>query len=254
MARKRMMSLDIIDTDKFLDMPTSAQCLYFHLLSRADDDGFIDSPKKILKTIGCSEDDFKILFMKSYIIPFNTGVCVIKDWKIHNYIQKDRYKPTLYEDEKSQLAEDKNGAYFLGNSETKCIQNVSNLDTQVRLDKVRLEVDKNIMPCKQDCIDILNYFNSASGRGFKPIDSNLNPIKSRLNEYSGDELEIMIDFKVKEWKNDKQMSKYLRPETLFNATKCASYIEQSKLTQNASNLSHSEDLEHKEEFYRSLSR
>jgi hypothetical protein len=142
MARRRMMSLDIVDTDKFLAMPTSSQCLYFHLLARGDDDGFIDSPKKILKIVGCSEDDFKILMMKFYVIPFETGVCVVKDWKIHNYIQKDRYKQTLYINEKSQLAEDKNGAYVLNSLDTKCIQDVSSLDTQVSLGKDRLELGK----------------------------------------------------------------------------------------------------------------
>ena len=95
-----MVSLDIIDTDKFLEMPTSSQCLYFHLLARADDDGFVDSPKKIGKIVNCSDDDLKLLILKQFIIPFDSGVCVIKDWRIHNYIQSDRYKETLYLDEK----------------------------------------------------------------------------------------------------------------------------------------------------------
>lgn len=131
MAQRRMFSLKIIDTDIFLDMPLSAQALYFHLSMRADDDGFVSSPKRILKTISCSEDDFKILLMKQFILPFESGICVIKDWKIHNYIQKDRYTPSIYNEEKSMLLEDKNGSY------TKCIQNVDETDTQVRLELVK---------------------------------------------------------------------------------------------------------------------
>lgn len=118
MAKRRMMSLDVIDTDTFMEMPASTQCLYFHLLMRADDDGFVDKPKKILKAVNCSEDDLKVLLAKKYLIPFETGVCVITHWKIHNYIQKDRYKETLYLDEKKQLKQEKNGMYTL------CIQSV----------------------------------------------------------------------------------------------------------------------------------
>jgi len=114
MAKRRMMSLDIVDTDLFLTMPASTQNLYFHYLARADDDGFIDSPKKIMNFVKCSDDDLKILIMKSFIIPFETGICVIKHWKMHNYIRSDRYKETVYLEEKSQLTEGKNGIYELG--------------------------------------------------------------------------------------------------------------------------------------------
>ncbi|MFT5872792.1 MAG: hypothetical protein ACI8WT_001729 [Clostridium sp.] len=136
MAQKRMFSLKIIDTDLFLDMPASSQLLYFQLSMRADDDGFVSSPQKIIKIVNCSNDDLKILIAKSFIIPFESGVCVIKHWKIHNYIQKDRYQETLYGREKSSL-EENNGTYKL--MDTECIQNVPDVDTQVRLDKVRLD-------------------------------------------------------------------------------------------------------------------
>lgn len=116
MAKRRMFSLDIIDTDLFLEMPQSSRLLYYELCMRADDDGFVSSPKKIQKMVGCNEDDFKVLISKKFLIPFDTGVVVIRHWKIHNYIQKDRYKETIYLDEKSQLHQEKNGMY------TKCIQ------------------------------------------------------------------------------------------------------------------------------------
>lgn len=94
MAERRMMAKSVIETDVFMDMPMSTQCLYFHLLLRADDDGFITSPKRIMREIGCHDDDMKLLIAKSYIIPFESGVIVIKHWKIHNFIRTDRYKPT----------------------------------------------------------------------------------------------------------------------------------------------------------------
>ena len=92
MAERRMIAKSIIETDMFLDMPTSCQCLYFHLLLRADDDGFISNPKSIVRTLSASADDLKLLIAKQYLIGFESGVVVIKDWKIHNYIRNDRYK------------------------------------------------------------------------------------------------------------------------------------------------------------------
>lgn len=113
MAERRMFSKNIIDSDMFLDMPTSSQCLYFHLAMRADDDGFINNPKKIQRMMGASDDDLKLLIAKSFIIPFESGIVVIKHWKIHNYIQKDRYKETIYLNEKSLLAENESKEYTL---------------------------------------------------------------------------------------------------------------------------------------------
>lgn len=142
MAERRMFAKTIIDSDAFLDMPLSAQALYFHLSMRADDDGFINNPKKIQRMIGASDDDCKLLILKRFIITFESGVIVIKHWKIHNYIQKDRYKPTIYQEEKSTLAVKENKAY------TECIHNAYNLDTQDRLeigkDSLELEQGKDI--------------------------------------------------------------------------------------------------------------
>ena len=145
MAERRMFAKTIVDSDAFLDMPLSAQALYFHLSMRADDDGFINNPKKIQRMIGASDDDCKILVMKRFIIAFESGVIVIKHWKIHNYIQNDRYKPTIYQEEKKELIVKKNKAY------TECIQDVDNMDTQVRLGKDRLvkdSIDDVITPTK----------------------------------------------------------------------------------------------------------
>ena len=94
MAERRMMAKSVIETDLFLDMPMSAQCLYFHLLLRADDDGFVKNPSSIRREINASNDDIKLLIAKQYILPFESGVIVIRHWKIHNYIRKDRYRQT----------------------------------------------------------------------------------------------------------------------------------------------------------------
>jgi hypothetical protein len=141
MAERRMFAKTVIDSDAFLDMPMSTQALYFHLAMRADDDGFINNSKRIQRMIGASDDDFKVLIAKQFIIPFETGVIVIKHWKMHNYIQKDRYKPTIYEAEKQALLLDKKGVYT--KSDTECIQDVYNSDTQDRLGKDRLELGKD---------------------------------------------------------------------------------------------------------------
>ena len=111
MASKRMFSLDIIDSDAFVSMPSSSQSLYFHLSMRADDDGFVKNPKRIQRDVGSSDDDMKVLIAKRFILPFDSGVVVIKHWRINNNIRSDRYKPTTFLEEKSTLAIKENGAY-----------------------------------------------------------------------------------------------------------------------------------------------
>lgn len=154
MAERRMFAKTIIDSDAFLDMPLTTQALYFHLSMRADDEGFINNPKKIVRMIGAGEDELKLLFAKGYVIPFDSGVVVIKHWKIHNYIQKDRFKPTLYTDEKSCIYVKKNNEYTTEPvTDEKCIQGVSKvdtcrvqngykMDTQVRLGKDSIDKDR----------------------------------------------------------------------------------------------------------------
>jgi hypothetical protein len=111
MANKRMFSMDIIDSDAFLEMPLSTHALYFHLSMRADDDGFVKNPRKIQRMIGASEDDLKVLIAKRFILPFDSGIVDIKHWKINNNIRSDRYKPTVFIEEKSLIVLKENGAY-----------------------------------------------------------------------------------------------------------------------------------------------
>ena len=185
MAQRRMFAQTIIDSDAFLDMPSTSQLLYFHLSMRADDDGFINKPKGIMRIIGAKDDDLKVLVAKKFIIPFESGVVVIKHWKIHNYIQKDRYIETKYKDEKSHLEYDENNAYKL--LDTDCIQIGHEMETQVRLGKVSIGKDikdkdygefSNVKLSKEeykkltdqsllDYIERLSIYLSSTGKKYK---------------------------------------------------------------------------------------
>lgn len=146
MAERRMFAKKITESDAFLDMPSSTQMLYFHLSMNADDDGFVNNPKKIQRMCGASDDDFKLLIAKSFVILFESGIIVIKHWKMHNYIQSDRYRPTDYVDEKSMLGVKKNKAYTFDESKmyTKCIQDVSVGKDSIGKDSIGKEsIDKN---------------------------------------------------------------------------------------------------------------
>lgn len=157
MAERRMFAKTIIDSDAFLDMPVTARLLYYDLAMRADDDGFINSPRKIMRIIGASQDDLTLLIAKKFIIPFECGVVVIKHWRIHNYIRKDMYHETKYKEEKELLALDENNAYTLSGAHMLQVRNepvtdtlqdrdelVTNPSTQVRLGKDRLGKVNNI--------------------------------------------------------------------------------------------------------------
>ena len=143
-----MFAKTIIDSDAFLDMPLSTQALYFHLAMRADDEGFVNNPKKIQRMIGASDDDCRILASKRFILTFQSGIIVIKHWKIHNYIQSDRFKETVYLEEKTMLALDDNKAY------TERIQDVSTLDTQYSIGQdsiVKSSIEKKVAEAPLSC-------------------------------------------------------------------------------------------------------
>ena len=127
MAERRMFTQKIVDSDAFLDMPLTTQALYFHLNMRADDDGFINNPKKIQRMIGASDDDLKLLIAKRFLLAFENGVVVIKHWRMHNLLRKDRYNPTQYQEQMEQLLLKGNGAY----TEAVEIPKVSEPDNQM---------------------------------------------------------------------------------------------------------------------------
>lgn len=228
MAERRMFTKKITNSDAFIDMPLSTQALYFHLNMEADDDGFNSSPKKIQRMIGASDDDLKLLFAKNFIIPFESGVVVIKHWKLHNYIRNDRYKETVYQEEKALLELKENNVYTLG------IPNGYQMDTQVRLGKVSIgkdsieiyspaEAEQNI-PYQE----ITEYLNNRTGSKYKHTTKKTKElIKARFNEgFTLDDFKAVIDKKTVEWINDEKMNKFLRPETLFG-TKFEGYLNQS---------------------------
>ena len=152
MAERRMFAKTIVTSDAFLDMPATSRSLYMLLCVLADDDGFVNAPRSIMRMSGATDDDLRLLIAKRFILTFESGVVVIKHWKIHNLIQKDRYKETKYLDEKATLALDENNAYTeaIEPMDTPCIQNVSNVEPQVRLGKGSLVEDKkDIEPQKR---------------------------------------------------------------------------------------------------------
>lgn len=145
MAEKRMFSKQIVDSDAFLEMPLSTQALYFHLSMRADDDGFLNNAKKVMKIIGANQNDYDLLVAKSFVIQFPDGICVIKHWRINNYLRKDRYTETIYQEEKSHLTVQPNGRYSFRNAVESSdvlpvgIPLVDRSDTQNRIEKNREE-------------------------------------------------------------------------------------------------------------------
>ena len=188
-----MFTKKITESDAFLDMPSSTQMLYFHFSMNADDDGFVNNPKKIQKMCGASDDDFKLLIVKSFIILFDSGIIVIKHWKMHNYIQADRYRPTDYVEEKSMLGIKSNKAYTLDVSkmDTECIHNgyigkdsigkvsidKNSIDKDSKGESVRVEKSKRFYPptldeVKQYCeerknnIDPMAFIDFYSSKGW----------------------------------------------------------------------------------------
>ena len=145
-----MFAKNLIDSDLFLDMPLSTQALYFHLAMRADDDGFVNNPKKISRMIGADDDSLKLLCAKQFLIPFENGVVVIRHWKVHNYIRTDRYKETIYQEEKRTLELEESGAYQqqstvgIPNGIPNGNQTVYQMETQVRLGKDSIGKVNNI--------------------------------------------------------------------------------------------------------------
>ena len=173
MANRRMFAKTIIDSDAFLDMPPSSQALYFHLAMRADDDGFINNPKSIMRVVGAKDDDIKLLVAKRFIIPFDSGVVVIKHWRIHNYIQKDRYTETKYIEEKNQLIINKKNGYSLKqiglfDDEN---ENVSRMYTQVRLESGKVRLGKDRLELERD-----------KNKATRFITPTIDEIKTFLNE------------------------------------------------------------------------
>ena len=238
MPERRMFSMQIVDSDAFLDMPLSSQALYFHLSMRADDDGFISNGRKIIRAVGCSQDDLKLLFAKNFVIPFDDGVCVIKHWRIHNYIRNDRKKDTAYLEHLQKLDTKENGSYTLKKSDGSHLVDtwLSSGRQVVDAGKVRLgkySIGKNnTLSSKHDHIftEVIDYLNEKAETKYKSSSAKTQTlIKARQSDgFTLDDFKKVIDNKVTEWKGS-EMAKYIRPETLFG-TKFESYLNQKKGT------------------------
>lgn len=239
MAERRMIAKSIIKSDQFLDMPATTQCLYFHLLLEADDDGFINAPKSIMRVIGAKDDDMRVLQAKGYIIPFESGVIVIKHWRLHNSLRKDRYNPNpQLENERKQLVVADNKEYQLA---TNWQPNGNQLATsgiplvatgKDRLGKDRLGKNTYSPSLPSVAEDIVTFLNSVTGSSYRSTtDKTRKLIAARLAEgFTIDDFKAVITKKAKEWQGT-DMAQYLRPETLFG-TKFEGYLNQPEVRNN----------------------
>lgn len=210
MADRRMFTKKITDSDNFTAMPPTTQCLYFHLCMGADDEGFSNSIRQSMFNAHATTDDFNTLVQKRFIIPFDSGVIVIKHWRMHNYIQKDRFHETKYLEEKAQLVLKENDAYSLEDEsvykmDTSCIQNGYKMDTEVRLGEVRARVRQELGEERLEeqpsavCIDyqkIVASFNNTC-KSYPKVKSlsadRKKAIRARLNNYSEADLQQVFE-------------------------------------------------------------
>jgi uncharacterized phage protein (TIGR02220 family) len=238
MAQKRMFDKSIIDSDAFLDMSLSSQALYFHLNMRADDEGFINNPKRIMRMIGCNDDDLTILILKKFILPFESGVIVIKHWRINNYLRADRFNPTSCFDERKNLEIQKNGIYSIKMNDGIPFDNQMPTTGCHRIEKNRIEenrIEKNrgeeiSLKDTQLIEKVIDYLNKKTGCSYKKSSKkNQTLITARQNEGNdiADFIKV-IDIKTEEWLKNDEMRKYLRPETLFG-NKFEGYLNQGEM-------------------------
>ena len=251
MADRRMFAQKIIDSDAFLDMPLSSQALYFHLSMRADDDGFVSKPKSIQRLVKAADDDMRILVSKRYILAFDTGIIVIKHWKIHNYIRADRKTDTIYEEEKSLLSEKENGSYTEADGNrmvpictgkedmsTMCQPYDNQLSTkcQHRLGKVSIGKDSISNTLCRDHSDeieqVIAYLNDKSHSKFSAKTAETKKLLSgRFSDrYTAEDMQHVIDLKCEQWLTDVKMRQYIRPSTLFLPSKFESYLNEYNRT------------------------
>lgn len=228
MAQKRMFDKTITNNDKFLEMPDSTQNLYFHLSMEADDDGFVDNWKSVMRMTGKKEDDLKLLIAKSFIIPFETGVIVIKHWRINNYLRKDRYNSTKYFKEKSQLIIEKNQEYSLinqHNEEVGIPSGIPVVDTEEnRIEKNSIEEKEKEVKEKENIFD---FVESEFGRTLSPS-----------------ELEI-----ISEWE-DTELTRYAIKQSILNGAPRIKYIQTILDTYKTKNIKSIQEAKKDEEEFK----
>jgi uncharacterized phage protein (TIGR02220 family) len=247
---KRMFSSVITKQDEFLDMPLSAQALYFHINMEADDEGFVSNVKSLMRQVRSSEDDLKILVAKRYLLTFESGVVVIKHWLIHNTIRQDRVIETTYKDEKKRLAVKENMSYTEktggvghltdtwqthdGHLTDKCPPNLTNLnnnkDIVIYKEEENIKDIKDLKDFKEEIKYIIDYLNLKLDTRYRYNNTQNNKfITARIEEgFSVDDFIKVVDVKYKEW-NGTDMAKFLNPQTLFRPSNFEKYLNQSQV-------------------------
>lgn len=223
MAERRMFTKKVTDSDAFTEMPSASQALYFHLNQGADDDGFNNQIQMAMFKAHASTDDLKILLAKNFIIRFESGVIVIKHWRMHNTIRKDRYTPTNFKDELEQLGIKDSGAYtqWLPNG---CQMVATGKDSIGKVSEDKDSIDDNMSDKPTIIRSIIDYLNEKADKKYRANNKvTQKHINARLKEgYTIEDFKCVIDKKCAEWKNT-DMEQYLRPETLFG-TKFEGYL------------------------------
>lgn len=266
MAQKRMLNRKIIQTDSFFDMPLSAQCLYFHLNLEADDDGFIANVNTIKRMIGASEDDLKLLCVKKFIIKFESGIVVIRDWLVHNTLKKDRYHETIFLKEKNCLAITDSKSYEL--IEARWFQNGSILEPQIRLEleevsKDKISIDKYSIELDKEFSRYLdqNQFSYQKRETIlKLVLQTKKSIEKKTNtklSASKGELIACLERNLKYCDSlpDNEFSKYLNKSfSIFWEEKAIKLTQKNRVMKNQLNHLFSKDEAPDEEYFRNLQR
>lgn len=190
-ANRRMFSRDVVMTDDFLDLPPTTKALYFFLNLEADDDGFVGNPKTIMRLVGTTKEDMKLLIEGNYVLLFNSGVVVITDWTEHNSIRKDRKKPTRFTEEMQQIALVEGNKYqWLSDVQptdnqltTKCQTN--GCIGEDRGGEVREEKQPTTTPpLNQDLVNLYQSFEAEIGRPLSPLQTQ--DLQYMLEDFNAD--------------------------------------------------------------------
>lgn len=254
-----MFSKKITQSDNFLDMPVTSRLLYYDLSMEADDDGFVDKPKMVMRITGASEDDLKLLIVKSFVIPFESGVVVIKHWRINNYLRTDRYHETIYKEEKSQLKLSESGTYEL--MDTTGIPN-GNRD-KIRLDKN--SIDKNSVVVVEDnrldkyinnttTTNLFEFIENIFGRplGGTEIEIIQNWEDNELTRYAIKQAELSRVFNVKYIQKILYSYKKDNIQTVAEAEEREKHFQESKTTGRSYKTLAERNKEHREQFAKEM--
>jgi len=197
MAQRRMFSKNVARTDQFLDMPPSTQNLYFHLGLEADDDGFV-SPKMIMRMLGSTQDDYSVLVAKGFIIPFQSGVIVIRHWRVNNELKSDRYKPSIQNERKLLLIDEKN----IYQHEEEYDPNGTKEDIE---QLKRLPINTNVSKMDTKCFQDVSVGKVSIGKYSKGKYSDIDTLTDELLKEIANKESISLDDVVK---TKKRLSNY----------------------------------------------